>query len=333
MSPSRPARAAVGVFVAVASVLLLGGCGDSGGLVSAGATPTASGPTRLWPGEPPASSPAYDYGEAETEVVRGIKAPGEDIHEVDPLAVVRAEIAAHPDVYSGSEALYGETAARMADCGKGRSNDTDGTDGTGSREGADGREGADSRDVTAGTGAARAACPVLKAYYRDLTGDGRDDMVLGFRLLPGNQTAVRMYTFQADRLVQVLANDDAVLAVELAGRTVIIRSPAGIVGYEYRTQWTWDEDQLAMLLTRDEILRVGASAKPSRSPAASPSASPSSVAPSASPSSVAPSASPSSVAPSASPSSVAPSASPSSVAPSASPSSVAPSASSSVRPG
>ncbi|MDX2604718.1 hypothetical protein PV330_32510 [Streptomyces caniscabiei] len=264
MSPSRPARAAVGALAAVAAVLLLGGCGDSGGLVSAGTTPTASGPTRLWPGEPPASSPAYDYGEAETEVVRGVKAPGEDIHKVDPLAVVRAEIAAHPEMYSGSDAPDGGTAARMADCGTGA--------GEGAEKGADGTAGTDG---TAGPDARRAGCPVLKAYYRDLTGDGRDDLVLGFRLLPGNQTAVRMYTFQADRLVQVLASDDAVLAVELAGRTVIIRSPAGIVGYEYRTQWTWDEDQLAMLLTRDEILRVGGPAKPSRSPAASPSASPS----------------------------------------------------------
>ncbi|MFF9776647.1 hypothetical protein ACF1HJ_23680 [Streptomyces sp. NPDC013978] len=258
MSPSRPARAAAGAVAAVAAVLLLGGCGDSGGLVSAGTTPTASGPTRLWPGEPPASSPAYDYGEAETEVVRGVKAPGEDIHEVDPLAVVRAEIAAHPEVYSGSGAVYGGTTARMADCGQG---DNGEQGGKGEKGGAD---------------AGRAGCPVLKAYYRDLTGDGRDDMVLGFRLLPGNQTAVRMYTFQADRLVQVLASDDAVLAVELAGRTVIIRSPAGIVGYEYRTQWTWDEDQLAMLLTRDEILRVGGSAQSSRSPSASPSLSASS---------------------------------------------------------
>jgi hypothetical protein len=112
-------------------------------------------------------------------------------------------------------------------------------------------------------------CPLLKAYYRDMTGDGKPDLALGFRLLPGNQTAVRMYTFQEDRLVQVLSSDDAVIAVELAGRTVIIRSPAGIVGYEYRTQWTWDEDQLAMLLTRDEILRVGLS--PSRrAPSATP---------------------------------------------------------------
>ncbi|MFF6785821.1 hypothetical protein [Streptomyces sp. NPDC012510] len=242
MSPSRPTRAAVGVSAALAATLLLGACGDAGGLVSAGATRTASGPTRLWPGEPPASSPANYYGEAEKEVVRGIKAPGDDIHKVDPVAVVRAEIAADPDTYSGPEPLYGGTSARMADCG----------------------EGGD-----------RAECPVLKAYYRDFTGDGRDDLVLGFRLLPGNQTAVRMYTFRAHRLVQVLAHDDAMLGVELAGRTVIIHSPAGIVGYEYRTRWSWDEKQRAMLVTRDEILRVDGPAKPSATaPSASSSASP-----------------------------------------------------------
>jgi hypothetical protein len=61
--------------------------------------------------------------------------------------------------------------------------------------------------------------------------------------------------------------------VELAGRTVIIRSPAAIEGYEYRTQWNWDDEQRAMLLTRDEILRVGGSTGPSDGPA--PSRSPS----------------------------------------------------------
>lgn len=246
MSPSRSARAAVGVAFAAAVVLPLTGCGDSGGLVSAGATPTANGPSRLWPGEPPASSPAYDYGEAETEVVKGVEATGDDIRAVDPVAVVRAEIAAHPDVYSGSAALYRGTASRMTECDAGGDRDK---------------------------------CPVLKAYYRDLTGDGRDDMVLGFRLLPGNQTAVRMYMFQEDRLVQVLASDDAVIAVELAGRTVIIRSPAAIVGYEYRTQWNWDEEQLAMLLTRDEILRVGGSSEPSAGGAYAPEGAASATAP------------------------------------------------------
>jgi hypothetical protein len=79
-----------------------------------------------------------------------------------------------------------------------------------------------------------------------------------------------------------MSNDDAVTGVELAGRSVIIRSPSDIAGYEYRFQWTWDPDQRVMLLTHDEMLRSGEengakhrSASPSASPSALSSASPS----------------------------------------------------------
>lgn len=242
MTPSRTSRAARAALTVLALTALTSACGDAGELRGAGPTATAVSPARLWPDLPAASSPAWDYGEAETETVKGVTAPGDDIHKVDPVAVVRAEIAAHPDMYTADNSPYAGTATGMAACGH------TGNTGTGT-------------------------CPVLKAYYRDLTGDGRDDMALGFRLLPGNGTAVRVYTFQRHRLVQIMANDDAVTAVELAGRAVIIRSPSQIPGYEYRTQWTWDADQQAMLLTRDEFLRTGAPGKRTHSPSPSASAS------------------------------------------------------------
>ncbi|MEU1177603.1 hypothetical protein ABZ464_08140 [Streptomyces sp. NPDC005820] len=226
--------------LAVAAAALLASataaCGDAGGLQGAGATPTAISPDRLWPDLTPAASPAFEIGEVETEVVKGVTVPGGDIHEVDPVAVVRAEIAAHPGDYGPG--AYEETARRMSDCGK--------------------------------SGTAGRACPVLKAYYRDLTGDGRDDMTLGIRQLPGNLTAVRVYTVRGHRLVQVMAYEDAVTGVELAGRAVIIRAPSEVAGYEYRLQWTWDQQQHAMLLTHDEMLRTG---NPRRSPTPHPSAS------------------------------------------------------------
>ncbi|MFI5872670.1 hypothetical protein ACIBAH_09545 [Streptomyces sp. NPDC051445] len=199
------------------------GCGDAGELQGAGATPTAISPDKLWPDLAPASSPAFDIGEVDTEVVKGIEVPGGDIREVDPVAVVRAEIAANPGDYG--QGTYRETARRMADCGK--------------------------------RGAAGSRCPVLRAYYRDLTGDGHPDLTLGFRQLPGKLTAVRVYTVRKDRLVQVMAYEDAVSGVELAGRSVIIRAPSEVAGYEYRLQWTWDQQQGAMLLTHDEMLRTG----------------------------------------------------------------------------
>ncbi|MFB7935403.1 MULTISPECIES: hypothetical protein [Streptomyces] len=233
----RAARRALLVTLLLATAAA---CGDTGGLEGAGATPTAVGPARLWPEQTPASSPAFEIGEVNTEVVKGVKVPaGDDIRGVDPVEVVRAEIAASPGDYDGGKAPYRDTAGRMTGCGK---------------------------------GPGHGRCPVLKPYYRDLTGDGRDDLTLGFRLLPGKTTAVRVYTVEKHRLVQVMSWEDALSGVELAGRSLVIRSPSEVAGYEYRLQWTWDRDQRAMLLTHDEMLRTGPR-KHSRHPAASPSAS------------------------------------------------------------
>ncbi|CAM5680044.1 hypothetical protein [Streptomyces aurantiogriseus] len=248
--PSRPGRAPRTALAIVAATLLasaISACGDAGELKGAGPTQTAISPDKLWPDLTPASSPAFEIGEVETKVVKGVAVPGGDIHKVDPVEVVRAEIAASPGDYS--EGAYDETARRMADCGK------------------SGQEGH--------------GCPVLKAYYRDLTGDGRDEMTLGFRQLPGNLTAVRVYTVRKDGLVQIMAYEDAVSGVELAGRSVIIRSPSEVAGYEYRLQWTWDQQQHAMLLTHDEMLRTGGRKQsPHPSASSSVSASPSSPSPS-----------------------------------------------------
>lgn len=258
MTPTRPSRLRLAVLAA-ALVAALAGCGDSGALRGAGETPTAVGPARLWPELPAASTPALDYGEADTETVKGVTAPGDDIHRVNPLDVVRAEVAAHPDEYSGAHATYAATARQLEDCGK---------------KGSLGKE-----------------CPVLQAYYRDLTGDGKDDMVLGIRF-PRNQLAVRVYAFLDHRLVQVMGTSDSVVSVELAGRQVIIRSPSTLPGYEFRTVWTWDAHQNAMLATRDEILRVGTpDPSPARPSAPAPTPPPSASAPPFSPPAPAPTAS------------------------------------------
>ncbi|MFG2683632.1 hypothetical protein [Streptomyces sp. NPDC048392] len=259
MLPSRrgrPARvpAALVLLLATAVAGALSGCGDTGGLRGAGSTPAARDPARLWPGLAPASSPAYDIGEVEHAPVKGVAVPGGDIRGADPVAAVRAEIAAHPGDYADAGARYHQTSLRMADCG------------------------------TDGTVDERGGCPVLRPYFRDLTGDGRPEMTLGFRLLPDKLTAVRVYTVEKDRLVRVMSYDDAVSAVELAGRTVIVRSPSEVAGYEYRLQWTWDADQRAMLLTSDEMLRTADGEQHTKRPsAATGTASPSpSAAPSAS---------------------------------------------------
>ncbi|MFE6096404.1 hypothetical protein ACFQ7M_31125 [Streptomyces massasporeus] len=257
--PGRAARRAAAVVLLLAAAV---GCGDAGGLEGAGSTPTAQAPARLWPELTPASSPAFEIGEVNTEVVKGVKVPGDDIRRVNPVSIVRAEIDRNPGDYDGPKAPYRETKREMADCAK---------------------------------GAGHGKCPVLTPYYRDLTGDGHDDLTLGFPLLPGKTTAVRVYTVEKHRLVQVMGWEDALSGVELAGRSLVIRSPSEVAGYEYRLQWTWDRDQRAMLLTHDEMLRTGphqrsrhpSASSPTGSPAGAPTGSPSR------PSSASPSVSPS----------------------------------------
>lgn len=259
MPRSRPTRIAVLSALVALSLSAATACGDAGGLQGAGPTETAVSPDKLWPQLTPASKPAYEIGEVNRETVKGVSVPGGDIRDVDPVVVVRKEMAESRGDYEGKDAQYRETGRLMARCS---------------------------------AGAGHGKCPVLQPYYRDLTGDGRPELTLGFRLMPGKTTAVRVYTVEKHRLVQVMSWDDAISGVELAGRSVIIRSPSEVAGYEYRLQWTWAADQKAMLLTHDEMLRTGHHGKtphrrtpnptPSHSASPSRSASPSGGSPAAS---------------------------------------------------
>ncbi|MFB8101665.1 hypothetical protein ACFC3O_02325 [Streptomyces sp. NPDC056007] len=218
----RPVRVPA-VASTVAVLALVSGCGAAGGLESAGEAPSAVEPARLWPRLPPASAAPYDYGEGETARIPGIDVPGGDVHRLDPVAVVQAGLKARTDRDSGLDELPDATVRAIRAC----------------------RTAPDD-------------CPVLAPYHFDLTGDGRDELVLGIRM-PKRQLAVSAY--RADHgdpggLTRIMSTSDAVISVELAGRDLILRAPSAISGYEYRTAWSWDERQQAMLATRDEILRA-----------------------------------------------------------------------------
>ncbi|AWK11378.1 hypothetical protein DDQ41_23460 [Streptomyces spongiicola] len=228
---SAPAAVAIAVAVAVtAAAPLLAGCDDAGGLESAGPTPTATGPVRLWPELPEISAPPVDYGENRTEHIEGVKVPGGDVHAVDPVAVVQADMAAHP----------------------GRVSEPDGPEGP---EGLDGLDGQTARQIRE-CGTRPQQCPVLKPYYRDLTGDGKDELIVGITM-PRQQTAILVYTPERGGLTRIMSDTEAIVGVELAGRDLVLRAvSAGIPGYEYRTVWSWDGQQRAMLPERDEIIHA-----------------------------------------------------------------------------
>ncbi|MFB7281644.1 hypothetical protein ACFCZV_31610 [Streptomyces hydrogenans] len=219
----RPPTVRLAAALALGVLPLLAGCGGQGGLKSDGPSETAVGPVRLWPDLPPASDPPADYGETDTERVPGITVRGADVRTVDPVAVVRAEVAAHSGTDTGGDGMDERTARAVLAC------DT-----------------------------APAACPVLSPYYRDLTGNGRDELIVGIRM-PEQQVAVRVYLAERGGLTRVMSTVDQVISVELAGRDLIVRAAsAGIPGYEYRTVWSWDRLQHSMLPARDEIVPVRA---------------------------------------------------------------------------
>lgn len=236
-------RLALAAGLVLPAALLAGGCGDPGDLRGAGATPPAEAPTRLWPKLPPPSAPAEDYGTVESVPVKGVDVPGGNLRKVDPVTVARTDFDKNPGIYSRSDAVYKETAEQLDSCD---------TNHTGNHHTGDEK------------------CPVLNAYYRDLTGDGKDDLIVGIRLARGHaeNLDIRAYAMEKRQLTQIMDMGDAVLGVELAGHEVIVRAVSGMQGYEYRTVWSWDSHRKAMLPTTDEIVRSpnAPSRKPERKP-------------------------------------------------------------------
>ncbi|MEW1721832.1 hypothetical protein [Streptomyces sp. NPDC093109] len=241
-----PALATTAAALTLALSGTLSACAGQSGLRSAGPTPTAIGPVRLWPGLPPISAPPLDFGESTRDRVPGVKVPHNDLTSLSPVAVVRAEAAAHPNDLTGVDGLPEQTTTRLAACGAGTTT---------------------SAGAGAGAPAATAAptgCPVLTAYHHDLTGDGRADLIVGVEL-PYQQLAVRCYTAEGGTLTRIMSTADQVVGAELAGQDLILRVvSAGIPGYEYRTAWSWDSRRGTMLPTRDEIVPAA-----TRTPAAS----------------------------------------------------------------
>ncbi|MEU9606240.1 hypothetical protein [Streptomyces sp. NPDC048057] len=250
----RPRRLLSAALLSAATgSVLLSGCGEAGGLRSEGPTPTATGPVRLWPDLPPVTAPPYDYGETDTVPVPGVKVPAGGARALDPVAVVRAEARAYPEAYGLPDDAPDALVKKLAGCTK--------------------RAPKEAQPPKPG------ACPVLKPYYRDLTGDGREELIVAVRV--GRQlTEVRCYMPARDsdptELTRIMSTADQLVRVDLAGRDILLRSvSAGMPGSEYRTAWSWDEHHRAMLPRRDEIVPVkpgeasrGAAARPTASPGA-----------------------------------------------------------------
>ncbi|MFI9105844.1 hypothetical protein ACIGXA_35600 [Streptomyces fildesensis] len=220
MSAVRTALALLGTGAAV----LMTGCSATNDAESAGPTPVASAPAKLWPNRPPATEPPGDSGNERPVPVPGIpKVTSGDIRSVDPVTVIQAEMAAAPDALSGADALDEETAAKAAAC----------------KAGAAGRTG----------------CPIRSPEYYDLTGDGQADAVLGIDMVDGF-LALRCYTLQNGVLTRILATVTKPMSVQVAGGDLIVQEPTPSEGYEQRTVYAWDPQTRAMAIQSDDYRRA-----------------------------------------------------------------------------
>ncbi|WP_406214187.1 hypothetical protein [Streptomyces decoyicus] len=229
-SRSRPStgRARIVPLVLAAGVgaLLLSGCSGTGEPKSDGHTPDASAPARLWPERSPAPRPTYDEDERDTYDApwpsHGMpRVPSGDIRKVPALTIVKAQVAA---------GKYPRGTAQFLQADRQKINNC---------------------------ATARKQCPVLTPQYRDVTGDGKDELLAGIEA--GNDELVLwIFKVRNGTVSQILDIAVAPLSLEVAGRDVITREPSELTGYDTRTVYSWDEHSQSMIARVSDYVAVDA---------------------------------------------------------------------------
>ncbi|MFC9235368.1 hypothetical protein ACFTZK_02710 [Streptomyces decoyicus] len=100
-----------------------------------------------------------------------------------------------------------------------------------------------------------AHCPVRKPQYRDLTGDGKAELIVG---IEARDQSLALWVFKLDHGVVTRIMDAGVtpLSVEVANGDLILREPTGTPGYDTRTVYAWDTRTRTMALRSMEFDQV-----------------------------------------------------------------------------
>lgn len=113
------------------------------------------------------------------------------------------------------------------------------------------------RDViTADTRATAEAAdrPVRQAYYRDLTGNGDDELILGIEQPDGSLT-IRVYTCEDGQVLRIMNDTQRIIGVEVTERDLILRSATSTPGTESREVWSWCAHLRVLAPRLTEIIR------------------------------------------------------------------------------
>ncbi|MFB7919255.1 hypothetical protein [Streptomyces sp. NPDC056061] len=108
------------------------------------------------------------------------------------------------------------------------------------------------------------SCPVRTPEYYDLTGDGKDDLIVGIE--GGDHIlAIWVYRLKGGLVNRILNVAGTPKSVDVTGGKLIMREPSTTPGYEIRTVYAWDAPSQIMDVQATEYDRQSpASAAPER---------------------------------------------------------------------
>ncbi|WEB38040.1 hypothetical protein MOV08_01075 [Streptomyces yunnanensis] len=213
-TPRAAVRTVALAVVVAGSAALLGGCAGAGVPKSAGHVAPITGPTALWPGSKPApeASPATGGDEKPQPLTALPRVPSGDLRKVSAGSVLLAQI--DWDKRHDQSAFDKDEERKIRSC----------ADKPGS-----------------------ASCPVRAPEYHDLTGDGKDELILGVQS-GSNLLIIYAYTVKDGVVTSILGSTSSPQSVEVADRKLVIHEPGDAPGYESRTVYAWDPRHQVMTI-------------------------------------------------------------------------------------
>ncbi|MBW5485554.1 hypothetical protein GPJ59_27700 [Streptomyces bambusae] len=194
------------------------GCADTEGLSSSGDLGEVHAPLTLWGDVRPSPAPSEET-RGQPRTVPGVRAkPGGSMRDVDPLAVVRADVADAARRDGGTGRLVDPRAVRrLARC---------------------------TAEPDGGPG-----CPVRPPVFHDLTEDGKAELITAVDI-DGRQSELRVYTVRPDGSVaQVLSRHGVLEGVEVAAEHLAVREPTSNPRLVAITDYEWNRKAGVMELT------------------------------------------------------------------------------------
>ncbi|MER6045941.1 hypothetical protein ABT168_00335 [Streptomyces sp. NPDC001793] len=199
-------RAVVLAAAAAGTAALLGGCTEAGAPKSAGHAAPVTGPVALWPGSKPApATPPQTGGEEKPKPLTALpRVPSADIRKVSVGSVLLAQI--DLDKRNDQAVFEKDEERKIRAC----------ADKPGS-----------------------ASCPIRAPEYHDLTGDGKDELIIGVRS-GSNLLIMYAYTLRNGVVTSILDSTSSPQLVEVADHKLVIHEPGDAPGFESRTVYVWD---------------------------------------------------------------------------------------------